>query len=196
MKKIAAIMANGFEEGEALFTVDIFRRAGFTCDMLAIKDEIVDGAHGIPVKADRLLGEEKLEDYDLIFLPGGLPGAPNMRDDDRVINLVKAFDADPDKYVAAICAAPIVLAKADIVRGRKVTSNPGSAVVSAVKEAGGDYQDDCIVAVDGHLITSRGPATLFPFAFTIVDMLGGDSKALKSSMLYDMLADDIKKNGI
>ena len=193
MKKIAAIMADGFEEGEALFTVDIFRRAGFTCDMLAIRDEIVDGAHGIQVKADRLLGDGKLEDYDLIFLPGGLPGAPNMRDDERVISLVQAFDADPDKYVAAICAAPIVLAKADIVRGRKVTSNPGQAVVDAVKGAGANYQDDCLTAVDGHLITSRGPATLFPFAFTIVDMLGGDSAALKSSMLYDMLEEDIRK---
>lgn len=195
MKKIALILADGFEEGEALFTVDIFRRAGFTCDMLAIKDEMVEGSHGITVKADRLLGDDKLEDYDLLFLPGGLPGAPNMRDDDRVIALTKAFAADPDKYLAAICAAPMVLAKADVVKGKKVTSNPAEGVVNALKDAGADYVDDQLVAVDGKLLTSRGPATVFPFAFAVVDALGGDSAAIKAATLYNMFADDIKKNG-
>ncbi len=193
MKKIACFLADGFEEGEALFTVDILKRAGFQVDTLAIKDQMVTGAHDIPVKADRLLGDEKLEDYDLVFLPGGIPGAPNMRDDERVISIVKAFAADPDKYVAAICAAPIVLAKADVVKGRKVTSNPGEAVVKAVKDAGADYQD-VIVAVDDGFITSRGPATLFPFAFAIIDALGGDSKAVKDGLLYPMLCDHIKEN--
>jgi len=195
MSKIAAILADGFEEGEALFTVDIFRRAGFSCDTFAIKDEMVTGAHNIQVRADRLLGDEKLEDYDLLFLPGGIPGAPNMRDDERVIALVRAFAADPDKYLAAICAAPIVLAKADVIRGRRLTSNPGEAVVKAVKGAGADYVDDQLVAVDGHMITSRGPATLFPFAFAIVDALGGDTEAVKGGLLYPMLTADIRKNG-
>lgn len=192
MKKIAVFLADGFEEGEGIFTVDIFRRAGFTVTTFAIKDKTVKGAHDIPVIADELLDGKKLEDYDLVFLPGGIPGATNLRDDERVISIVQAFDADPAKYVAAICAAPIILAKAGIVKGRRVTSYPGADVMKALKQAGGVYVDDQVIVKDGHLLTSRGPATAMPFAFAITQELGGDAKSVSDGMLYPMLRDYLK----
>lgn len=183
VRKIAVLLAEGFEEGEALFTIDILRRAGFQCDSVSIDSEMVTGSHGIAVKADKIINDE-IKDYDMIVLPGGLPGATNLRDDNRVIELVKFFDKAPEKFVAAICAAPIVLEKAGIIKGRTMTSYPGEQYADLFKEA--NYIED-LVAVDGHLITSRGPATTMPFAYALVDALGGDSSVLKQGMLYNML---------
>ena len=116
MKKVAVFLAEGFEEIEALTVVDIMRRANVYCDMVATKELEVKGAHNIFVKADREFGED-LKDYDLIVFPGGLPGATNLRDDKRITDLAK-YCYENNKLVAAICAAPIVLAKADIITGK------------------------------------------------------------------------------
>ena len=123
MKKVAVMLANGFEEIEALTVVDIIRRANITCDMFSISGMEVKGAHDIVVKADKLISEE-VKEYDVIVLPGGMPGATNLRDNEEVIDLVKWFN-DNKKIVAAICAAPIVLGKAGIIEGKKVTSYQG-----------------------------------------------------------------------
>ena len=93
------------------------------------------------------------------------------------------YFARENKYIGAICAAPIVLHQAGILNGRKMTSYPGEKYESLFTEA--DYQDK-VVVVDGKLITSRGPATTLPFAYEIVKLLGGDSEALKEKMLYPM----------
>lgn len=192
MKKVAVFLAEGFEECEALVVIDTLRRAGFKCDSVSISREMVKGSHGIVVKADRIISDE-IKEYDMIVLPGGLPGATNLRDDKRVIELVKYFDKVPEKFVAAICAAPIVLERAGIIKGRTITSYPGEEYNELFKEA--NYEDD-IVAIDNHLITSRGPATALPFAYALVDALGGDSSALKQGMLYDMLLDSAFKQGM
>lgn len=183
MKKIAVFLAEGFEEGEALFTIDTLRRAGFQCDSVSIDEEMVKSSHGIVVKTDKIISDE-IKEYDMIVFPGGLPGATNLRDDERVIELVKYFDKAPEKFIAAICAAPIILEKAGIINGRTITSYPGGEYTTLFKEA--NYVED-IVAVDGHLITSRGPATTLSFAYALVDALGGDSSILKQGMLYNML---------
>lgn len=182
MKRIAVMLADGFEEGEALFIVDILRRAGFQCDGVSLVGEMVRGSHDIVVKADKIISDE-IKAYDMLVLPGGLPGATNLRDDERVIELVKVFDQNPDKFVAAICAAPMILERAGIIKSRTITSYPGEKYTELLKEA--NYVED-IVAVDEHLITSRGPATTLPFAFALVDALGGDSSKLKEGMLYHM----------
>lgn len=182
MKKIAVFLAEGFEEGESLFVIDVLRRAGFQCDSVSIDKEIVKGAHDISLKADKIISDE-IKNYDMIVLPGGLPGATNLRDDERVIELVRYFDKVPEKFVASICAAPMVLERAGIIKGRTITSYPGEKYTDLLKEA--NYVED-IVAIDEHLITSRGPATTLPFAYAIVDALGGDSSVLKKGMLYDM----------
>ena len=182
MMKIAVLLATGYEEGESLFLADVLMRAGFTCDLVSTTGEgMVSGCHGITVRADRLL-EDGAEDYDMIVLPGGLPGATNLRDNPAVIRLVRQFDAEK-KYIGAICAAPVVLQQAGILSGRSHTSYPGKKYTGLFTES--DYREE-IVVVDKNLITSRGPATTLPFAYAIVDLLGGDSEKLKEGMLYNM----------
>lgn len=190
MKSAAIILANGFEEIEALATVDILRRAGITCDMYGLNGRVSTGSHGIPVTTDYELGEHDLSEYAMVIFPGGMPGASNLSDDARVIRITQAFDADPDKYVAAICAAPMVLAKAGIAKGRRVTSYPADNFRGLFTDA--DYLDDELVVTDGHIITSRGPATAFLFAYTLVDILGGDSAALKEDMLVNLAVAKIR----
>ena len=189
-KKVAVLLANGFEEGEALFVVDIMRRAGFICDTVSVEKEIVEGSHGIRTISDYLLKDVDRSSYDMIVLPGGLPGADTLRDNDIVIEWVKEISSLSGKYVAAICAAPQVLARAGIVKNRRVTSYPGEKYRKIFEEA--DYVDDntkmeeCVV-VDGNLITSRGPGTTLPFAYKLVEKLGGDADKLRQAMQYNAL---------
>ena len=181
MKKIAVFLADGFEEIEALTPVDILRRAGFTCHTVGIAGPVVTGSHGIAVQADLTLPAD-LEDYDLIVCPGGLPGAVNLRECPEVIRLVQRFAGDPEKKVAAICAAPQVLAKAGVTTGRHLTSYPGADLEALFTDA--TYHTDRAVIVDGNMITSRGAGTAMEFAFTLVDELGGNSRPLRDGMMY------------
>ena len=185
MKKIAVMLANGFEEGEALFTIDILRRAGLDCDSVSIGEEFVTSSRKITVKADKILGDSKLEDYDMVVLPGGQPGSTNLSKDERVLNIVRNFLSDDKKFVAAICAAPMVLKAAGVSAGKNLTSYPSDELKAMFTDA--NYVDDKFVVQDKNLITSRGPATVFEFAYKLVDVLGGDSAILKSAMLYDRL---------
>lgn len=193
-KRVAVLLANGFEEGEALFVVDIIRRAGFVCDAVSVEEEIVKGSHGIRTIADCLLENADCNSYDMIVLPGGLPGADTLRDNDTVIEWVRNFASRQDKYVAAICAAPQVLAKAGISKGRRLTSYPGEKYRKLFTDA--EYIDDnslmeeCVV-VDGNLITSRGPGTTLPFAYRLVEILGGDAEKLRKAMQYEALKEAI-----
>lgn len=181
MKKVAVMFATGFEEVEALTVVDIMRRANITCDMVSIAKENlnVTGSHNIEVKCNKVISEE-LKDYDLIVFPGGMPGATNLRDNAEVIELVQYFNKN-NKLIAAICAAPIILAKADIIRDKNITSYPGFE-----KELEGcNYKEDRVV-VDGNIITSRGPATAMEFSYKLLEVLGSDSyKSLSKGMLYN-----------
>lgn len=185
MKRAVVLLKEGFEEGEALFTVDVLRRAQIACDTVSMTgDEMVTGSHGIKIKADRLWGED-VKSCDMIILPGGMPGAASLRDDPEVIAAVQEFDQNPDKYLAAICAAPIVFGRAGITAGKKVTSYPGFS-----KELpGADYIEDKPVVIDGHMITSRGPATVLPFAYAVTEALGGDSEPLREGMMYHFMSD-------
>lgn len=182
-KKIAVLLSQGFEETEALTTVDVLRRAGFACDMLSIDAGTqVTGSHGITVAADGLLDDE-MDTYDMLVLPGGLPGAEHLRDDARVIALIRRFDAQK-KFIAAICAAPMAFMEADVVGDRAVTSYPGARFDALF--AGCNYRQEPVVR-DGNLITSRGPATTLAFAYALVEALGGDAEMLKEGMLYNLL---------
>lgn len=182
MKKIAVMLANGFEEGEALFTIDILRRAGFECNSVSIGEEFVTSSRKITVKADKILGESKLSDYDMIVLPGGQPGATNLSKDARVLEIVRNFLAEK-KFVAAICAAPMVLKSAGVSAGKKLTSYPGEDFKKMFSDA--NYIDDELVVQDENLITSRGPATVFHFAYKLIDVLGGDFEKVAKAMLFD-----------
>ena len=189
MKKIAVFLAEGFEEVEALTPVDILRRAGFQCDMVSIAGEMVTGSHGITVKADRTLGPD-LESYDMLVCPGGLPGSVHLRDCEELIRLIRLFNQDPDQYIAAICAAPQVMAKAGVTTGRRVTSYPGEDLEALFADA--DYIEDQPVVVDGHMITSRGAGTAMEFAFALVRALGKDPAALSGGMMYTFLKEHVR----
>ena len=185
MIKVMVVLAPGFEEGETVEIIDVLRRAGFACDSVSIAGEQVTGAHGMTLLADRVLGEEigPFCAYDMIVLPGGWTGVDNMLADQRVLELVRNYDSE-GRWVAAMCAAPNVLAKAGVTKGRVVTSYPGPRCKPNFEDA--RYVED-VVALDGKLLTSRGPATALPFAFAIVDVLGGDSGFIKKRLLYDMM---------
>ena len=193
-KRAAVLLADGFEEGESLFVIDILRRASIGCDSVSIDQEMVRGGHDIYVKADRIISKEIFDDYDLVVIPGGMPGAANLRDCELVIDWVKKFDEEK-KYVAAICAGPMVLKQAGISAGRTLTSYPADKYRDMFADA--QYIDDNakmeqMVVTDGNLITSRGPATTFPFAYKLVEVLGGNADALKNGMLYNALTDSFR----
>lgn len=176
MAKVAVILADGFEEIEALTVVDVLRRANITCHMVGFEAQVT-GSHAIQVQADRVFDGD-LSDYDLIVLPGGMPGSANLRDHELLIAELQTFE-QVGKKVAAICAAPIVLNRAGLLKDKEFTCYDG------VQEqiADGHYRKETVV-VDGQLTTSRGPATALAFAYNLVEQLGGDADALREAMLY------------
>ena len=178
MKRAAVLLAEGFEEVEALTVVDMLRRLDITCDMAGVSEKEVTGSHGIKLTCDRLIGED-IAEYDAVILPGGLPGAANLRDNEEVTGLVKKM-YEAGKTVAAICAAPIVLERAGVIEGKAFTAYPGFGE----RIEGGIFKED-IVVKDGNLITSRGPATAFEFVFAIAEALGADTKVQRDATLYD-----------
>lgn len=187
MKKIAVFLADGFEEIEALTVVDVTRRAKMTCDIISIEGELVRSAHDIYVKADKVLNEEEIKSYDMIVFPGGLPGAKNLANNEKVKRIVKYFN-DEKKFIAAICASPaMVLSAAEIEENRYITSYPGEDFEKMLDKA--NYVEELVV-VDENLITSRGPATTLLFAYKIVDVLGGNSETLKEGMLWNSLEEE------
>lgn len=187
MKKVAVMFADGFEEVEALGTVDILRRAGVNCDMVSIKDKNVTGAHGVKIEADKIIGED-IKNYDMIVCPGGLPGAEYLSKCDLLIETIREFDEKENKYIAAICASPaMVLTKAGIEKDRYITSYPGESFEKLLEDS--NYVEELVV-VDGNLITSRGPSTTFLFAYKLLDILGVDSNNLKEGMLWNMLEEE------
>lgn len=188
MKKVALFLADGFEETEALVTADILRRGGIVCDLISICDEVVCGSHGIKVVSDFNIKNFSSDSYDMIVLPGGLPGADNLMNSNEIIDLVKKF-SESGKFIGAICAAPEVLAKANVTCEKKVTSYPDDKYRKLLSD--GNYVEDTVVC-DGNIITSRGPATTFAFAYKLVEALGKDPSFLKEGMLYNYLLDSEK----
>lgn len=178
MKKVCVLLAEGFEEIEALTVSDVMRRANIQCDLVSIKDKMVKSSHGVIVEADKIFDENM--EYDLVVLPGGMPGAANLRDDERVITLLKNQNNN-NKLIGAICAAPIVLGRAGLTKGLKMTSYPGFE----------DELPNCIyseeaVVVDKNIVTSRGPATAILFAYKLLEKLGYSKEVeeIASGMLY------------
>lgn len=184
MKKVVVLLAEGFEEIEALTCVDVLRRGEVDCSICSINGkEDVKGAHGVVVKAEALLENINEDEYEAVILPGGMPGATNLRDNEKVIETVKKFDKE-NKIVAAICAAPIVLKKAGIIYNKKVTSYPGFE-----EELQAYNYSEEIVVQEGNLITSRGPATAVYFALKILENLKGEEtiENLKKDMLLNLV---------
>ncbi|MGT2711536.1 DJ-1 family glyoxalase III [Streptococcus oriscaviae] len=177
MAKVAVLLAEGFEEIEALTPVDVLRRADMEVSILGLTDLEVTGSHGIKVVADGVFGGD-LSPYDLVILPGGMPGSTNLRDHTGLITALQSSYSS-GKLLAAICAAPIVLERAGFLADRQFTCYPG---IENQIEAG--HHQETAVVVDGQIITSRGAGTSLDFAYRLVDLLGGDGTSLAQSMVY------------
>ncbi len=172
MSTVLAPLAEGFEEIEALTIIDILRRAEIEVVEASLAGGVVAGAHGVGVEPDMSLDEALGREYDMIVLPGGMPGAANLDEDPRIRSLVKEM-ADNDKYTTAICASPIVLANAGVLSGKRATSYPG--FVDAMDLPDVNYTGGA-VEKDGQVITSRGPGTAMDFALALVEALEGPAK--------------------
>lgn len=179
---VYVFLAQGFEEIEAISVIDILRRADVTVKTVSITNQKeVEAAHGITVLADILIDDVDMGLADMIFLPGGMPGSRNLAKSDKLIELIQEAQAS-DKYITAICAAPTVLAKAGVLKGRKAICYPGfeSELTDAI------IHDDLVVR-DGKILTSKGPGTAMLFAYALVDILKGnlESDALRKAMIYE-----------
>ena len=168
-KKVLVLLADGFEEIEAVTVIDVLRRADIEVMSASLNGSQVKGSHGISVVADSTLDQVEEQMFDALVLPGGMPGARHLRESQPVLDLIRDA-AHKGKFVAAICAGPTALDVAGVLKGRRATSNPGHELPSA------DYVEEAVV-VDGNIVTSRGPGTAFDFALKLVEKLAGPAVA-------------------
>ena len=161
-------LANGFEEIEALYTLDVLRRAGVDVRTVGVSDKTAVGSHNIPVICD--ITSDLLpftDDFDMIILPGGMPGSANLDSDEAVNRYIKLANEN-GKYICAICAAPYILGKRGLLKGKKATCFP-----SFEKYLEGAEVVDCGVVWDGKIITGRAMGSAHEFALTILEALKG-----------------------
>ena len=164
MKKVCVLLADGFEEIEGLTVVDLLRRAKIYVDTVSIMDDyIVHGAHGINVQTEDLFDEVDFEEFDMVVLPGGMPGTLNLKEHDGVRYVVKQY-AKEGRFVGAICAAPTIL--------KRATCYPG-----VEDEMENVILTETAVVVDDNIITSQGVGTAIDFALKLIEVLDGEEKA-------------------
>ena len=182
MPKVAVILADGFEEVEAMAIIDILRRAEITVVIAGLHAGHIESARHVKVIPDTGIDAIDVDGFDMIVLPGGQPGSDNLNADKRVKKLVREFH-DKGKLTGAICAAPYVLANAGVLDGKKATVYPGYE-----KRLGNaEYLDEKVVA-DGRVLTSKGPGTALHFGISIVERLAGRDRAeaIKKAMLLQL----------
>jgi len=175
MARVLVPLAQGCEELEAITIVDLLRRGEIEVVTAGLEDGPVVASRQTKILPDTTLDDALKEDFDMVVLPGGMPGAQHLEDDARLIDLLRAM-TDSGKYVGAICAAPKVLAKAGILKGKRATSYPGFLDdlglegVSSTGEA---------VECDGTIVTSRAAGTAMDFALKLVEVLEGPERRAK-----------------
>jgi len=165
-------LATGCEELEAVTIIDLLRRADVQVTVAGLEGTAVTGSHGIRIGIDMTLDQALQDDFDMVVLPGGMPGASHLQDDARIIPLLKKM-AESGKFTGAICAAPKVLAEAGLLVGKRATSFPG--FLDPYSAHVGEYVDEAVVQ-DGTVITSRGPGTAMDFALHLIEQLAGKTK--------------------
>ncbi len=170
MASVLVPLAQGCEELEAVTIVDLLRRADVGVVTAGLDEKPVRASRGTVLIPDVTLDAALQQEYDMVVLPGGLPGADHLDRDPRIRQLLIDMAAK-DRFTAAICAAPKVLASSGLLEGRTATSFPG--VLDAFE--GLDYRPDPVVR-DGTVITSRGPGTAMDFALALIEILAGKEK--------------------
>jgi len=181
MKKAFILLAEGFEEVEAITPIDFLRRAGIDVTIAGIDGEIITGSHGIRVKADSRVDELSPEDFDAAVIPGGMPGAENVFASEPARALITGIN-DQGGLIAAICAAPaVVLDPLGILKNRKASCYPGFE--KRFKDA--RYVDERVV-LDGRILTSCGPGCAADFSFEIIRYLldSGTAETIRQKTLH------------
>lgn len=172
MASVLVPLAQGCEELEAVTIIDLLRRAGIEVVTASLSDGPIKASRGTMLLADMTLDEALKRDYDMVALPGGLPGADHLNDDARIQRLLQSM-AKANKYTAAICAAPKALATAGLLEGKRATSFPGVLEKLALPST---RLETAAVVQDGQVITSRGPGTAMDFALQLIELLAGKAK--------------------
>ena len=172
MARVLVPLANGCEELEAVTIIDLLRRAGIDVVTAGLTDGLVTASRGVVLLPDSTLDQVLGDEFDMIVLPGGLPGADNLDADPRIHTLLQRM-AEQDRYTAAICAAPKVLMHAGLLDGRKATAYPG--LIDGQLAASSQLSGDAVVT-DGRVVTSRGPGTAMDFALTLIELLLGSDQ--------------------
>ena len=169
---ILLLLADGFEEIEALCPLDVLRRLEADIKTVGITGKRVTGAHGITVEADLLPDDRLLDKVDHLILPGGMPGSSNLDESEFTDKLIKSVLSKNGK-IGAICAAPLVLGKRGILKGKRATCYPG---FEGLLEGAILCSDESVV-IDGNIITAKGMGVALPFAKTLASELLGCSEA-------------------
>ena len=169
MARVLIPLANGCEELEAVTLIDLLRRAGIEVVTAGLAEGPVTASRGVVLVPDRSLDEVLGDEFDMIVLPGGLPGADHLDADPRIHALLQRM-AEQDRYTAAICAAPKVLLNAGLLDGHRATAYPG--VIDGRMSGGAQLLADPVVT-DGRVVTSKGPGTAMDFALTLIELLAG-----------------------
>jgi len=172
MARVLIPLAQGCEELEAVTIIDLLRRAGIEVITAGLDDQPVKASRGVMLLPDTTLDNALKLDYDLVALPGGLPGADYLNEEPRILELLKKM-ARQNKYTAAICAAPKVLASAGLLDGIRATAFPGTLEKLNLSNT---TIESVPVIQEGKVITSRGPGTAMDFALTLIENLAGKEK--------------------
>jgi len=181
--KVLVPIADGSEEIEAVCIIDVLRRAGADVTAASVGDRQITASRGVKIVADCRIEDCREIDFDLIALPGGMPGAVHLRDSQPLMDLLRRHRA-ADGWYGAICAAPaVVLSHHGLLGGRQATSHPAFAEQLADGKAVNSR-----VVVDGKCVTSQGPGTAIEFALTLVALLMGEARAAEVAAPM-MLAD-------
>lgn len=178
MKKIAVLLADGFEEIEAVSVIDVMRRLDVEVTVCGIDSEVVIGAHRMIFNADSLIGELNADELDAVYLPGGMPGAVNLLNSSDVNSLLKTM-YDAGKIICAICAAPIVLAPLGILEKHRFTMYPGFESYIGDAVSTGNQAE-----LSGNVVTGKGPGAVYDFAAKVAEALGlgAECKTLYQAM--------------
>jgi 4-methyl-5(b-hydroxyethyl)-thiazole monophosphate biosynthesis len=175
MSKILLPLAPGFEELEAVTLIDLLRRAGFDVVVAGVSDGAVRGSRGTTIVPDMTLDQALHRTFDMLVLPGGEPGATHLECDERILDLIRKMNAAENR-LAAVCAAPRVLATAGVLDHKRATCYTGAIDADRFPYV---RLEQAAVVTDGNVTTSRGPGTAMDFALELIELLAGKTKRVE-----------------